>query len=143
MHGANGHLVLLFVSFCLGVIALFLGVPALAGFVQRLLDAKRKSRQFAWPQEGEVREVYLIGYAIKVHYLEGIWYSPFTNASGVHFNSSNINGLRHSIRGCIKSPKRFRKQFEKLCADKIIVKVSERKTMPYGANDTQPERRAS
>jgi hypothetical protein len=87
--------------------------------------------------------VYVIGYAIKVHYLDGIWYSPFTNMSGIHFNSSNINGLRRTIRACFKNPQRFKEQFDSLHADKIIVKLSDRKPLSFTLSDPQPERRAS
>jgi hypothetical protein len=139
-YGTDGFWNLLCTLGAIGVLALAAGMSWL---VRRDRQHARKHSRFAWPQEGEVREVYVVGYGIKVHYLDSIWYSPFTNASGVHFNSSNINGLRHSIRACIKNPERFKKQFDALCADKIIVKLSERKAMSFTTNDAQPERRAS
>ncbi|NTW22223.1 hypothetical protein HGA34_01605 [Candidatus Falkowbacteria bacterium] len=95
--------------------------------------------------DGETREVYVSGYAIKVKYHDGIWYSPFVNASGQNFNSSNIESLRHSIRTCLKKPDRFQEQFNRLEDAKIITKLSDRKVIDItGASyNEQAERRAS
>ncbi len=96
-------------------------------------------------QDEEVREVYVIGYAVKVTYRDGIWYSPFTNASGQNFNSSNIDSLRHSIRTCIKKPQRFREQFVRLKDAKIITSLTDRKVIDINGSghNEKAERRAS
>lgn len=95
-----------------------------------------------WPKEGEVREVKAIGYDIKVCYFDGIWYSPFRNLMGIHFKFRDIDGLRQSIKTCIKDHK-FKLQFDSLFDKKIIVKLNEGKMLPI-TNDKQPsERRVS
>jgi len=93
-------------------------------------------------QTGEIREVYVSGYAVKVRYQDGIWYSPFTNVAGYNFNSSSIDSLRHSIKTCIKKPERFLTQYNELIDIGIITKLESRKVISITRNQ-ETERRAS